>query len=88
MFSLTQVKATSEYLTNKGLRPFVLSRSNFPGLGEYGYHWLGDNWSTYEYLTMSVSGLYEYQLFGLPFMGSDICGFDGDAAADLCTRWH
>jgi alpha-glucosidase (family GH31 glycosyl hydrolase) len=88
MFSLTQVMATSDYLKSKNLRPYVLSRSNFPGLGEYGFHWLGDNWSTVEYLAASVDGMYEYQLFGLPFMGSDICGFDGDAPPDLCTRWH
>lgn len=89
MYSLMQVKSTSEYLSQKrGLRPFVLSRSNFPGLGKYGHHWIGDNWSTVDYMAVSVDGIYSYNLFGLPFMGSDICGFDGDAPADLCTRWH
>jgi alpha-glucosidase (family GH31 glycosyl hydrolase) len=39
-------------------------------------------------MKLSVDGLYSYQLFGLPFMGCDICGFNGDAAADLCTKWH
>ena len=55
---------------------------------KYAYHWLGDNWSTVEYMADSVKNIYEYQLFGLPFMGCDLCGFDGDAAGDLCTRWH
>jgi alpha-glucosidase (family GH31 glycosyl hydrolase) len=82
------VKATAEYLIKKKIRPYVLSRSNFPGLAEYGYHWMGDNWSTVEYMAVSVDGMYHYQLFGLPFSGSDICGFDGDAPPDLCTRWH
>lgn len=36
----------------------------------------------------SVKNIYEYQLFGLPFMGCDLCGFNGDAVADLCARWH
>jgi alpha-glucosidase (family GH31 glycosyl hydrolase) len=89
LFALTQVKATSEYLSQRlNLRPYVLSRSNYAGMGKYGYHWLGDNWSDVEYMKLSVDGLYEYQLFGLPFMGCDLCGFNGDAPADLCTKWH
>jgi len=36
----------------------------------------------------SVKNVYEYNLFGLPFMGSDLCGFNGNAGAALCTRWH
>jgi len=55
---------------------------------KYAYHWLGDNWSWVEYMADSVKNIYEYQLFGLPFMGCDLCGFNGDAAGDLCTRWH
>lgn len=89
MYSLLQVKSTSEYLSQKlKLRPYVLSRSNFPGLGKYGHHWMGDNWSDESYMKYSVDGIYSYALFGLPFMGSDICGFDGDADPTLCTRWH
>jgi len=87
-FALMQTKATSEYLTSIGKIPYVLSRSSFPGIGKYGYHWLGDNWSNIEYLRLSVDGLYSFSLFGLPFIGCDICGFNGDAAPDLCTRWH
>lgn len=89
LFSLTQVKATSQYLSEKhGLRPYVLSRSNYPGLAKWGHHWLGDNWSTVEYMKLSVDGLYSYSLFGIPFIGCDICGFNGDAAPDLCAKWH
>jgi alpha-glucosidase (family GH31 glycosyl hydrolase) len=36
----------------------------------------------------SVKNTYEYNLFGLPFFGCDLCGFNGDAQGDLCTRWH
>mmetsp|Transcript_29346 Transcript_29346/g.44219 ORF Transcript_29346/g.44219 Transcript_29346/m.44219 type:complete len:311 (+) Transcript_29346:4548-5480(+) len=84
-----QSKATADYLAyKKGLRPYVLSRSNSPGLQKYAHHWIGDNWSWVEYMVASVKNIYEYQIFGLPFMGSDLCGFNGDAPADLCTRWH
>jgi len=57
-------------------------------MGKFGHHWLGDNWSTVEYMQYSVDGLYSYSLFGMPFIGCDICGFNGDATAQLCTRWH
>lgn len=46
LFSLYQTKATSEYFTNKGLKPYVLSRGNFPGVGKYAHTWMGDNWTT------------------------------------------
>ena len=83
-----QTKATAEYLVSKKLRPYILTRANFPGIGKYGHHWMGDNWSDDTYMGLSVDGLYSYNLFALPFMGSDICGFNGDATNELCTRWH
>lgn len=89
LFPLMQTKATAEYLINKrNLRPYVLTRSDFPGIGKYGHHWMGDNWSTVEYMALSVDGIFSYNLFALPFMGSDICGFNGDATNEICTRWH
>lgn len=88
LFPLMQTKATAEYLISLKKRPYILSRSDFPGIGKYGHHWMGDNWSTVEYMTLSIDGIYSYNLFALPFMGSDICGFNGDATNELCTRWH
>lgn len=88
LFPLMQTKATADFLISQKKRPYVLTRSNFPGIGKYGHHWMGDNWSTIDYMKLSVDGIFSYNLFALPFMGSDICGFNGDAAPDLCTRWH
>ena len=93
LYPLMQSKATADYLLSKlnaakNARPYVMTRSNFPGIGKYAHHWMGDNWSTLEYLSLSVDGVYSYNLYGMPFLGSDICGFNGDAPPDLCTRWH
>ena len=88
LFPIMQTKATADFLKSQQKRPYILTRSNYPGIGKFGHHWMGDNWSTVDYMKLSVDGVYSYNLFALPFMGSDICGFNGDAAPDLCTRWH
>ena len=49
---------------------------------------MGDNWSSVDYIQLSVDGVYIYNLFALFFMGSDIYGFNGDATNEICTRWN
>lgn len=63
-------------------------RSTFAGSGVYGGHWLGDNSATWRDLRNSIVGTQEFNIFGIPFVGADVCGFNGDTNEELCLRWH
>jgi len=82
-------KASSKYFTEDlDQRQFVISRSTYAGFGKYASHWLGDNFSLDKMLKFSVNGIYLFNMFGVPVVGADICGFLGDTNADLCARWY
>jgi len=89
LISFYESKYTYEYLElDLKIRPFILSRSTTLGAGKYAFHWLGDNRSTYNDLKYSISGLFNFNIFGIPFSGADICGFGGNSNKDLCIRWY
>ena len=69
------------------LPPNLLIRSTFAGSGRYVQHWTGDNVSLWLFLRQSLAEIFNFNLFGVPQVGSDICGFTGDTTAELCARW-
>ena len=88
LMSYLETKITNEQLINlQNRRPFILSRSTALGHGKYGYHWLGDNGSNYAFMQNGLNGIFQFQIYGVPITGDDICGFMGDAWDELCARW-
>jgi alpha-glucosidase (family GH31 glycosyl hydrolase) len=68
-------------------RSVVIGRSTFAGTGHNSAHWLGDNYSTFQAMYESIAGILTMNLFGIPLVGADICGFNGDTTEEICTRW-
>ncbi|CAF98114.1 unnamed protein product, partial [Tetraodon nigroviridis] len=88
LYGLMEAQATASALKRiVPKRPFVLSRSTFPGQGMYSGHWLGDNKSRWKDMYTSIAGMLTFNLLGIPLVGADICGFQEDTQEELCVRW-
>ncbi|RDX45018.1 hypothetical protein OH76DRAFT_1024258 [Lentinus brumalis] len=89
LWGLMEEKATHLALLDvqPGKRPFLISRSTFPSSGKWSGHWLGDNISKWRYMYLSIQGVLQFQIFQIPFVGADTCGFQGNTDEELCNRW-
>lgn len=68
-------------------RPFVLTRSGYAGIQRYSAVWMGDNHSWWEHLFTHMPILMGMGLSGVPFVGCDVGGFQGDPSGELLARW-
>ncbi|KAH6802109.1 alpha-xylosidase 1 [Perilla frutescens var. frutescens] len=88
IYGFSQSIATHKGLQGlQGKRPFILTRSTYVGSGHYAAHWTGDNKGTWEDLKYSISTMLNFGIFGVPMVGSDICGFYPAPTEELCNRW-
>lgn len=89
LWGIMEEKATHNALLSlhQGKRPFIISRSTFVSSGRWTGHWLGDNFSRWAYMYYSIQGVLQFQLFQIPFVGADTCGFNENTDEELCNRW-
>jgi len=88
LYGTYEVMATHNWFKKQNKRTMIIERSAFAGAGKFASRWLGDNWSSQEYMGYSVTGIMQHNLIGIPLAGSDICGFIGDTSPELCARWY
>ena len=88
LIALMEARITKKNLIEiQGKRAFTLSRSTSISHGRYGFHWLGDNYSKYEDMRNGLNGIFQFQIYGIPVVGDDICGFNDNSWDTLCARW-
>ncbi|VDK52504.1 unnamed protein product [Anisakis simplex] len=89
LYGLRQSYVTQVALQNiTHKRANVLTRSSFPSGGKYAGHWLGENSATWYDMRTSIVSVQLFNMFGIPYVGADICGYHGNATEDLCARWQ
>ncbi|KAJ7315883.1 hypothetical protein JRQ81_002045 [Phrynocephalus forsythii] len=88
LYGLTEAIASHDALVKvRGKRPFVISRSTFASHGRYAGHWTGDVLSNWEHLYYTIPAVLLFNLYGVPLVGADVCGFAGNTSEELCVRW-
>ncbi|XP_069807724.1 lysosomal alpha-glucosidase [Dendropsophus ebraccatus] len=88
LYGLSEAIASHNAMVKiRGKRPFVISRSTFSSHGHYAGHWTGDVDSTWEQLYYSVPAILLFNMYGVPLVGADICGFGKNTTEELCVRW-
>ncbi|XP_072180354.1 sucrase-isomaltase, intestinal-like [Diadema setosum] len=68
-------------------RSVVLSRSTFSGTGRFAGHALGNQKATWGAMYNSLVATLEFNLFGIPYVGPNTCGYYDNADDELCIRW-
>jgi len=88
LYGITEQIATNAAMVSiRSKRPFVLSRSSFLSTGVHSAKWTGDNGATFDDLKSSIVSIMDFNIFGVPMIGADICGFIWDTTEELCARW-
>lgn len=89
IYALIEVPLTREALLSArpNERPFILSRSGYPGIQRYAANWSGDGLSTFEALRVAIQQSVHMSLSGQNVFGHDVGGFLGAPGPELFVRW-
>ncbi|NLD62062.1 glycoside hydrolase family 31 protein [Candidatus Sumerlaeota bacterium] len=89
VYGMCMARASQEALeaAHPNERPFVLSRSGWAGQQRYSAIWTGDNRSSFSSMPYDIVQVLSMAMSGVPFVGSDIGGFIGNASPELMVRW-
>ena len=68
-------------------RPFIITRSGYPGVQRYSSMWTGDNTANWPQLKMALPMLLNLGISGQVMAGSDIGGFVDSPTGELYARW-
>lgn len=68
-------------------RPFILTRSFFPGSQRYAAMWTGDNTAKWSHLQNAIPELLSLSISNYPFVGCDVGGFFSNPSEELFVRW-
>lgn len=68
-------------------RPFILSRSGATGSSESCAIWCGDSFSNYFHLRKGIEMALSMSISGMPYVGNDLGGFEGDTNGELMLDW-
>ena len=74
-------------------RTLVLSRSTYLGSGTSVGHFFKKNTASWGDMRHSIVGMLNYNMYGIPLVGANICGYSRaeeaiDTEEELCVRWH
>lgn len=68
-------------------RPFVITRSGYPGVQKHSIIWHGDNAAWWEHLRLALRTAVNYALCGAFYTGADVPGFQQNPPDDLAVRF-
>jgi lysosomal alpha-glucosidase len=88
MYGLAQTRVTRgtlDELVQK--RALLISRSTFPGSGQFSGHSLQDFDATWEHLPLAIASALRMNMFGIPLVGPNLGGLRGDITSELYVRW-